>query len=546
MPESATSPAVQPQPSGTAYLWSFPGAPVRVWIELAVVEAISAKLASDAGVAAGVLLGDAEGPTIRIRSFQSVAAATAASFAPVLARHTGGKFRPVGYYTAAARDGVRLDAGEIEVTEQLFRDPGSVVLVIQTGQEIPNASFFFWDNGQFLGDFGFLEFPFDAAELALRTSEKRLAVAPLKDRPKPVSAPVAPAVPVRKSRIRTVLAGSLALITLAGIGAGGFWAVRQGYLPAMGAHAPPLAPEKGKTNPKELAPDMSFGLNAERSGAGVKITWMRNAPAVQAAMSGTVSIRDGQTERTLQLSPEHLRTGSVVLQPRSERVEIKLALLMNDQTVKSETVFLLLESNAPTVQVVRPPPEAPNVANRRTTPAVPEPAVPQTSEPEARRSGPNVSERSSEPVSDVPTQQSVLPALPTNVEVKPPQAPALEPKSVKTEPVRTDVEPSRTVPSQTTPVASPRVTIPNPVHQQKIAMTPLLRSMIVRDVTVSVRVTIDENGRVVQAKAERTVNVNSYVGAAAEAAALQWRYKPATIDGRPVRSESVIEFQFRP
>jgi TonB family protein len=60
---------------------------------------------------------------------------------------------------------------------------------------------------------------------------------------------------------------------------------------------------------------------------------------------------------------------------------------------------------------------------------------------------------------------------------------------------------------------------------------------------VEVKVVISESGRVIEATA---VNGHVALRAAAEAAARQWVYKPATLDGVPMKTESVLTFTFGP
>jgi TonB family protein len=60
---------------------------------------------------------------------------------------------------------------------------------------------------------------------------------------------------------------------------------------------------------------------------------------------------------------------------------------------------------------------------------------------------------------------------------------------------------------------------------------------------VEVKVVISESGRVIEATA---VNGHVALRAAAEAAARQWVYKPATLDGVPMKTESVLTFTFNP
>jgi len=60
---------------------------------------------------------------------------------------------------------------------------------------------------------------------------------------------------------------------------------------------------------------------------------------------------------------------------------------------------------------------------------------------------------------------------------------------------------------------------------------------------VEVRVTISETGRVIEATA---ISGHSTLRKAAEAAALQWVYKPATRNGVPVKTEAIVPFSFAP
>ncbi|HKQ79432.1 MAG TPA: energy transducer TonB [Blastocatellia bacterium] len=60
---------------------------------------------------------------------------------------------------------------------------------------------------------------------------------------------------------------------------------------------------------------------------------------------------------------------------------------------------------------------------------------------------------------------------------------------------------------------------------------------------VEVRVVISETGRVIEATA---LSGNATLRAAALAAARQWVYKPATQNGVPVKTESVLTFTFTP
>jgi TonB family protein len=82
----------------------------------------------------------------------------------------------------------------------------------------------------------------------------------------------------------------------------------------------------------------------------------------------------------------------------------------------------------------------------------------------------------------------------------------------------------------------------NVVTSVKPAYPPAARNMGLSG-KVDVRVVISEMGRVVDAKA---LNGPMMLQGAAIAAARQWVYKPATLNGAPVKTESVLTFTFGP
>jgi TonB family protein len=82
----------------------------------------------------------------------------------------------------------------------------------------------------------------------------------------------------------------------------------------------------------------------------------------------------------------------------------------------------------------------------------------------------------------------------------------------------------------------------NVITSVKPAYPPAARNMGLSG-KVDVRVVISEMGRVVDAKA---LNGPMMLQGAAIAAARQWVYKPATLNGAPVKTESVLTFTFGP
>jgi protein TonB len=95
-------------------------------------------------------------------------------------------------------------------------------------------------------------------------------------------------------------------------------------------------------------------------------------------------------------------------------------------------------------------------------------------------------------------------------------------------------------PAKTGP-APPVPTLAEPVSRVVPQYPPLAAKTNTRG-RVSVTVEIDEQGKVVAAKA---VSGPQLLRPAAEEAIKQWQFKPATLRGVPVRSEMTISVEFR-
>ena len=127
------------------------------------------------------------------------------------------------------------------------------------------------------------------------------------------------------------------------------------------------------------------------------------------------------------------------------------------------------------------------------------------------------------PISDGPEVASVkLPPLPTP-----------GPIGIGTEPVTTKpiLDPVRVAPVFNTPDHLLRP--PYPADKQRLE----------EEGTLKLRLTIDERGRVVAVEPAGPVD-RSFFESARKHLLAKWRYKPATVDGRPVASSTVITLRF--
>jgi TonB family protein len=96
--------------------------------------------------------------------------------------------------------------------------------------------------------------------------------------------------------------------------------------------------------------------------------------------------------------------------------------------------------------------------------------------------------------------------------------------------------------SKQEPQASVRIVEASVIKKVKPMYPPGARTMGVSG-KVDVRIVISEKGRVIEATA---INGHNTLRRAAEMAALQWVFKPATRNGAPVKTESVVPFTFSP
>ena len=506
-------------PEAEFYTWSFPGSPVRIRLDLAVVKSFSARLRHGAAAAeCGVLIGSVEGSTTVISGTQPIAQPAVADAARAIAS-VGAK--AVGYYRLTEEDSLRLNESDLALAEALFRDPHQVFLLVHRGGAGPaSATFYFRDNGLLNGDFPFLEFPFDAALLAqaekhrAEMAQRRIEqpAAPIVAAPPKPAAP-APGRPVSwKPIVWTFVTASL-LLAAGGV----LWRTRTAFsnAPAAPASAPATA---------EHSAQSAIGLQVLRQNEDFKVTWDRGSALVANANSGVLSIQDGNTQRVIPLSAGQVREGSIVYSPMSDRVQMWLTI--------SGTGNTAIES----VIVVNPRIGAPQTAPPPRTVAQPQ---------EAERVEPKILylKRFTAPQGKQlrPGSQTAAldepPRLAAAVAVAAVPAPLLRPALPAFPSAAPSSKPIQNSSPYSPPVAIRQVTPTSPVS---------FEALVLRPQSVEVLVSIDTNGKVVKAEPSPEKGVHQLVVHAAVAAARQWRFRPARRGDQPVPSEMVLRFNFKP
>ena len=164
MPITATTASTDSQ----HYIWWFPGSPVRVHLDLCVIDGLQERL-RDRGVGIaeqGLLFGRVLAGAIEIFEYQPVSRRNVPETIAALPAESRERLL-IGYYRSEQGDALRLNENDLSLFQAFFGKPYHVFLLIQPSAFAPpNATFFFSRGHRRISEFPFLEFPLDASLLA--------------------------------------------------------------------------------------------------------------------------------------------------------------------------------------------------------------------------------------------------------------------------------------------------------------------------------------------------------------------------------------------
>jgi hypothetical protein len=164
MPITATSASTDSR----HYIWWFPGSPVRVHLDLCVVDGLQERLRNRGGGFAeqGLLFGRVLAGAIEIFEYQPVSRRNLPETIAALPAESRERLL-IGYYRSEHGEALRLDDNDLLLFQTFFGKPYHVFLLIQPNAFAPpNATFFFSRGHRRISEFPFLEFPLDASLLA--------------------------------------------------------------------------------------------------------------------------------------------------------------------------------------------------------------------------------------------------------------------------------------------------------------------------------------------------------------------------------------------
>jgi hypothetical protein len=343
------------------------------------------------------------------------------------------------------------------------------------------------------------------------------------------------------SRVRRSLPLVLAAALVLAIVCAGFWWGR-----------------RANRNPAPAAAPLEF--RAERHGSDLRLTWNRQGLPPANTVRGRLRIRDGDVNRVVELDDQQVRSGSVLYSPVSGDVHFRLEISDHAKLSLGEDVRVLLPGSevpagVPSVPeaveaVISPGPavvrqSSPRAADRAVTPT-PQPAVTdQAEKPAAGQAAVAVLQAAPAVAQPSPTesQASTVPSAPAyqppplSVQVPEQTTPAPKAAAQAVQPSPPAIPPKPAVESRLVP--------PKVVAQVRPILPAALKMWLRGTVSIVVTVSVDEHGRVAGTSTPAAPDrFRKALQARAEAAARQWTFAPATLNGKAVPSTTTIEFQF--
>ena len=323
------------------YVWWFPGSPIRVHVDLRVIEGLQNRLGDTGrGIAEqGLLFGRVLEGSTEIFEFQPASHRTVPEMIAELAAEPGKRLL-VGYYRTEHGDMLRLNEDDLSLFKMSFDKPYHVFLVIQpTSFAPPNATFFFSCGDHRMSEFPYLEFPLDASLLA---TEERDRISRCQQATEPTTA-VQHSLPPESGTVRTggrvflkIAAGALVAGVLLAVPWIGSPVIRERSARLWSSiwrpQQPPAPFPSSSSSPH-------IGLQAKRQDRDLELTWDRQSPWISSATSAMITIEDGSGIRQIPLNSQQIRGESILYLPTSDQVLIQLTVT-TPTGVATESGFL--------------------------------------------------------------------------------------------------------------------------------------------------------------------------------------------------------------
>lgn len=551
-----------------SFLWTFPECPVRIHVNFDFIDRLRTEALDPAHAdseVGGLLIGNELARTgeVEVSDYVPLPAGSeltktfsvcSSSLTKVIqSGGTAGK-KVIGFYRTHLEPRIQLRLEDLECMRSKFMDPANVFLIIRPHDGRASAGFFFWQDGSVVGG---LNFPFSSAELSTPAWTTLVGGSPRHG-----------ALGAVLTRTREAVRGLSTGMTIGLVAVLALLIVMAGALIYRPASLTAPAPSPSQTPVLSQTPGMpqNLGLRVERALMGVIVAWNPAATEIAGAKDADLLIWDGPTAPVfVRLTPAQLHAGRAFFNSQSDRVEIRMDIIGQEGKARTESVvstgaapevlipdhpFTGLGTTATAPRPIPPPAEQKNTAS---SPAPPVPAAKPA--------------RIFTPTAAVPRSTTRPGELP-----QPPQLEMLD-LTPLAQPFHTFNDPQlRDVPAPPTPVREPVAPQPAsdtrpqppaptvairpqpdsfqaavPVRQVRPQIPADLRAMVHGDNVVEVLVHISDSGTVTTAKLGAVKGTSTgFLSKLALSAALNWQFRPATQNGKPVPSDKILEFLFRP
>jgi hypothetical protein len=252
----------------------------------------------------------------------------------------------IGFYRTQTREGLSLTAEDLRMFSDYFPDPVSLALLIRPGLGKSEAAIFLRDRGgELKADTSYMEFSIgprspkspartrpaatpDATVSSLREPEMEPPRPPFVNGAPPEPAEAMPEPKDTPSRQPLWVSWWVQVPILAGL------LVADGLLGFVSARQIQPTPAQTQATAKD---PYALSLLVVEYGDNLHLTWDREAPALASAAGGMLTISDGGQTRSLDLSLDQLRDGSVTYRRLSTRVRLRLEVFLKGKRSLSET-----------------------------------------------------------------------------------------------------------------------------------------------------------------------------------------------------------------
>jgi protein TonB len=299
---------------------------------------------------------------------------------------------------------------------------------------------------------------------------------------------------------------------------------------------------------KPSAANSPFGLDADKREDHVLLKWNTSAPALLAARSAQLIVRDSQQERKLELSYKTLSSGRLLYITGGGDLELTLEVDGPDGRRVSESVTFVASPLSNSLHVdasVTPQRSAPHNAAQGEASGT----VPQASRTFVPPSPAKPAEEKATTPLDIPPEVALVPSaqqpiVPSQPIFAPPSAPPAVAPGVPLPDSEAALVPSvALVPASGSNDKS--FSLAQPVRRVAPVIPANVRTMMHGSAQVQVNVSIEANGLVTDAKlVSATGSMANILAPLALNAAKRWQFTPAQSNGHPLPSQQIIVFGF--